>query len=70
VDMSQRASWDLEEVCDQSIPQLEQGGKSPCTSKVCSPKKGQAHRRSGAACILGIGKSGGLSIHMFAMKCF
>ena len=59
--MSQRASWDLKEVCGQSIPQLEQGSKRPAGFEVRSPMEGQAHRRSGAACILGIGKSGGLT---------
>ena len=59
--MSQRASWDWKEVGGQSIPQLEQGCKRAWGVKVCSPKEGQAHRRSGAACILGIGKSGGLT---------
>jgi len=37
VDMFHRASWDLKEVCDRSIPQLEQGSKRPCGGKVCSP---------------------------------
>ena len=27
----------MEEVCGRSIPQLEQGGKRPRASKVCSP---------------------------------
>jgi hypothetical protein len=50
----------VEEVCGKSIPQLEQGSKRACGVKVGSPKEGQAYRRSGAARILGIGKSGGL----------
>ena len=54
--MSQRASWDWKEVCGQSIPQLEQGCKRPAGFEVGSPMEGQAHRRSGAARILGIGK--------------
>jgi len=37
VDMFHRASWDLKEVCDRSIPQLEQGSKRPSASGVCSP---------------------------------
>jgi hypothetical protein len=56
VDMSHRASWDWKEVCGKSIPQLEQGGKRPAGFEICSPMEGQAHRRSGAACILGIGE--------------
>ena len=60
--MSQRASWDWKEVCDRSIPQLEQGSKRHSASEVGSPMEGQAHRRSGAARILGIGKSGGLTL--------
>jgi len=32
--MSHRASWDWKEVCDQSIPQLEQGCKSLSASEV------------------------------------
>jgi hypothetical protein len=54
--MSQRASWDWKEVCGRSIPQLEQGSKRPAGFEVCSPMEGQAHRRSGVACILDIGK--------------
>ena len=46
----------MEKVCDRSIPQLEQGSKRACGVKVRSPKEGQAHRRSGAARILGIGE--------------
>jgi|GEM_PF-4493763 len=56
VDMSQRASWDWREGCGKSIPQLEQGSKRPAGFEVGSPKEGQAHRRSGAACILDIGE--------------
>ena len=56
MDMSQRASWDWKEVCGRSIPQLEQGSKRPAGFEVCSPMEGQAHRRSGVACILGIGE--------------
>jgi len=35
--MSHRSSWDLKEVCGQSIPQLEQGSKRACGGKVGSP---------------------------------
>ena len=56
MDVSHRASWDWKEVCGQSIPQNGDGGKRACGVKVGSPMEGQAHRRSGAACILGIGK--------------
>ena len=60
--MSQRASWDLKEVCGQSIPQNGEGGKGACGVKVRSPMEGQAHRRSGAACILGIGEIRGAGV--------
>ena len=59
--MSQRASRDWKEVWDRSIPQNGAGGKRPSASEVGSPMEGQAHRRSGAARIFGIGKSGGLT---------
>ena len=49
------SSWDVEEVCGRSIPQLKQGSKRAGV-KVGSPVEGQAHRRSGAARILGIEK--------------
>jgi hypothetical protein len=68
--MSQRASRDWKEVCDRSIPQNGAGGKRPSASEVGSPMEGQAHRRSGAARIFGIGKSGGLTPPYPTQGCF
>ena len=57
MDVSHRASWDWKEVCGKSTPQLEQGSKR--ASRSVHLRKDRLTAAVGAACILGIGESGG-----------
>jgi len=61
VDMSHRASWDeaWKRYAAGVFHNWSKEARGPGASEVGSPMEGQAHRRSGAARILGIGKSGG-----------
>ena len=53
--MSQRASWD-EAWKRYAAGVFHNWSKDARGLEVRSPKEGQAHRRSGAACILGVGE--------------